>query len=68
MLMMVEKELEVEHVMQYIGMQKQIISICKIIIKNMESSHLMYLDVNNLYGWAMFQKLSVNGFKWKKCI
>ena len=33
MLMMVEKELEVEHVMQYIGMQKQIISICKIIIK-----------------------------------
>ena len=26
----------------------------------------MYLDANNLYGWAMSQKLSVKGFKWKK--
>ena len=26
----------------------------------------MYLDANNLHGWAMFQKLCVNGFKWKK--
>ena len=34
--------------------------------KNIESSYLTYLDANNLYGWAMFQKLPVNGFKWKK--
>ena len=28
-----------------------------------ESSHLKYWDKNNLYGWAMSQKLKVNGFK-----
>ena len=31
--------------------------------KDIISSNLKYLD-DNLYGWAMSQKLSVNGFKW----
>ena len=32
--------------------------------KSIESSYLVYLDANNFYGWAISQKLSVNGFKW----
>ena len=34
--------------------------------KNNESSCIEYLDANNLYGWAMSQKLPINGFKWTK--
>ena len=29
-----------------------------------ESSYIRYLDANNLYGWAMSQKLLKNNFKW----
>ena len=32
--------------------------------KNMKSSYIEYLDANNLYGWAMSQKLPVDGFDW----
>ena len=32
--------------------------------KNKESSFLMYVDANNLYGWTMSKKLPVDGFKW----
>ena len=32
--------------------------------ENNESSYIQYLDANNLYGWAMSQKLPVNDFKW----
>ena len=29
-----------------------------------ESVFIMYLDANNLYGWAMTQYLPYGGFKW----
>ena len=34
--------------------------------KSIESSYIEHLDANNLYGWAMSQKLPVKGFKWVK--
>ena len=34
--------------------------------KNIESSYIQYVDANNLYGWAMPQKLPVNDLKWVK--
>ena len=36
--------------------------------KNKESSYLMYLEANNLYGWKMSQKQPVGSFKWVKSV
>ena len=32
--------------------------------KNKAFLFLLYLDANNLYGWAMSQKLPIDNFKW----
>ena len=34
--------------------------------KNKDPSYIQYSDVNNLYRWAMSQKLLVNNFEWVK--
>ena len=34
--------------------------------KNKESSYIQYLDPNKLHGWAMSQKLLVDGFNGKR--
>ena len=31
-----------------------------------ETSYIQYLDANNLYGWAMSQRLPTHGFSWMK--
>ena len=36
----------------------------KIYDMNNESSYIIYMDANNLYGYAMSKKLPVDGFEW----
>ena len=35
-------------------------------IDTMISTYIMFLDANNLYGWAMSKPLPTHGFKWMK--
>ena len=46
------------------GYGKQITNTQKIYDEKAPSKYIMYLDANNLYGWAMSQFLPTGGFKW----
>ena len=62
MLLMVEEGIRggmCQAVYRYPKANNKYMKNCDKIIK---SSYLKYLDANNLYGWAMPQKLPVNGF------
>ena len=37
-------------------------------IKNKISSYIQYFKANNIYWWAMPQKLPVGGFEWEEDI
>ena len=66
MLLMVEKGIRGGICHSIYWYAKSNIKYMKDYHKNKESSCLQYWDVNNLYSWAISQKLSVNNSEWIK--
>ena len=66
MLMMVEKKLRGEICQATNRYAKSNNKYMKNYNKSIESSYLTHAGANNLYGWAMSQKLPINGFEWVK--
>ena len=63
MLLMVEKAIGEENCHSIYRYGKANAKYMKDNDKNKEMSSLHYWDVNNLYSWAMSQKLPVNSFE-----
>ena len=66
MFLMVEKSIRGEICHSIYWHAKAINKNMKGYDKNKELSYNQYWDVNNLFGWAMAQKLPVNIFEWIK--
>ena len=64
MLLMIEKEIRGGICHSIYRHAKANNSYMKIYDKNNESSYIIYMDANNLYGYAMSKKLPVDGFDW----
>ena len=64
MLLMVEKEIRRRICHAIHGYTKANNKYMKNYDENEQSSFLEYLDVNNLYGWAMSEPFPFNGFGW----
>ena len=50
------------------GMRGEVSYINKRYSETSKNKHILYLDMNNLYGCAMKQYLPINNFKWVKNI
>ena len=64
MLLMVEKGIRGGMCQAIHGYAKANNKYMKKYDKNIKSSYLTCLDANDLYGWAMSQKLPLGGFEW----
>ena len=64
MLLMIEKEIKGGICHSVYRHAKANNKFMKIYDVNNESSYIIYMDANDLYGYAMFKKLPVDGFEW----
>ena len=67
MLLMFEKGIRggiSQAILKYAKANNKCMKCMKTYNKNIKSSYLQYIDANNLYGWAMCEKLPVKSFKW----
>ena len=63
MLLMVEKGIKARICQAIHRYAKAISKYIKNYDKNIESSYLMYLDANNLFGWVISQRLPIYDFE-----
>ena len=61
MLLIIKKVSEAEYVMLFVHMWNLMTNVWKIMIK---IKNLHILIINNLYRWAMSERLLINNFKW----
>ena len=64
MLLMIEKRIRGEICHSVYRHAKANNKYMKIYDKNKESTYIIYMDANNLHGYAMSKKLPVDGFEW----